>query len=372
MKRSDTLFLACCCLILSFGCGDSEETSDSISDSTVSDAVNETPEYTLYASDTISSDLLVDYGIFTVDDISASSSGYIALLDGSKATVTLLDTSGTVHTVGGSGSGPGEYQWPKAIAVSDNGSMAVSDFAGGFVRILDPGLDSYVDMYGFVMSNPGKMVLLDSGDLVGMRIIFTSDDGQTSIGHQTALWRGTDPDPSTVYVESMRPFDLNDFGWSLIAPYPMTAGPDGVVYTADLSMDRYVLTSYAPDGTELWSVQRPFEKTEKTQEELDTEREMVSRLMQQTAHQADYTPNQYHFAVSDLSLGPRGNLWARRPGSDSVSFDVYNPSTGEFLYSASAGSEYQLLEVTPAGILAVLPGASQSLLLLEANGEPNF
>lgn len=371
MKHFLTLLLVCFAAVFFIGCGGSGDSSSSSSPAGGTDATIENDTFALFIKDTLSADLLAEYGMFTVDDVSASSSGYIALLDGSSSTVTVLDTSGTAMIIGGSGSGPGEYQQPRAIAVTDDGSLAVSDFMGGLVRILEPGLEIYEDISGFIMANPGKMVLLDSHGFVGMRIVFTSEDDQTSIGHQTALWRGTDSEPALVYSQEMRPFSLNDFGWSLIAPYPMTASPGGVVYTADVATDRYVITSYAPDGSVAWSIDRPFEKVEKSQEEIAIEKETVTRLMQQSAHQADYNPEPYHYAVSDLALGPDGNLWAQRPAGDMTLFDVYDTSDGEFLFSASTESDYELLEVTPGGILAVVPGEIHSLLLLDLQQDPS-
>lgn len=369
MKYILFLSLVCSAAVFFPGCGGSGDSASNPSPAGETDSIRENDTFTLYTADTLSADLLAEYGIFTIDDISASSSGYIALLDGSRSTVTVLDTAGTALITGGSGSGPGEYQQPRAVAVTDDGSLAVSDFMGGFVRILEPGLELYEDISGFIMANPGEIVLLDSGGFVGMRIVFTSDDDQTSIGHQTALWSGIDSEPTLVYSEEMRPFSLNDFGWSLIAPYPMTANPDGVVYTADVATDRYVITSYAPDGSVRWSTERPLEKTEKSEEEMEIEKEIVTRLMQQSAHQVDYTPEQYHYAVSNLELGPDGNLWARRPAADMTVFDVYDTSSGEFLFSASTRSDYELLEVTPGGILAVVPGETHALLLLDLQQE---
>lgn len=365
MKHSLCLSAVCTFLILAAGCGSSGNRAPVTSVPEGNDTITETAESTLSVSDTLSADLLSDYGVFAVDDISGSQTGYLALLDGVNATVTVIDPQGNSISTGGSGSGPGEYQWPQAVAVSNNGSVAVSDFLGGFVRILQPDLGSFVDINGFIMANPGRMTLLDSGNFAGMRVTFRAEDGESFIGHQTALWAGTDSEPTVVYSESMRPFSLNDFGWSIIVPYPMACSPDGIVYTADVSTERYVLTSYSPDATVLWSVGRPFQRTEKTEEEIQLEKEMVTRRMQQSEHQADYTPDPYNFAVSSLSLGPEGDLWAARPGAERAFFDVFDASNGDYLYSASTEAVYELLEVTPAGIFAVLPGETQQLLRLD-------
>ena len=353
-----------CVICFLSGCGRPENPSVTLPLPEGEDTVRGTVSYSFVAKDTLSTNLFLDYGIAAVDDIDGSSTGYIALLDGINTTITVLDPLGNAKTIGGSGSGPGEYQWPKAIAVASNGSVAVSDFMGGFVRLLEPDLETYNDLDGFIMQNPGKMILLDSGDFVGMRISFTSDNGQSYIGHQTALWSPSNVEPSLIYSESMRPFSLNDFGWSLVAPFPMTCSKDGLVYTADVSSSSYTIHSYSQDGTEIWSIRRPFEQMEKTQEELDIEKEMARTLMQQSEHQAEYDPDPYHLAVSDLALVPEGSLWAKRPSAETTFFDVYSTENGSYLYSVTTSEMFQRLEVTPAGILAITEGDSQSLLIL--------
>ncbi len=347
------------------GCGSAADPAASLPLPEGEDTVTGNAGYSFFVADTVSNDLLAEYGIAFVDDISASSSGFIALLDGVNSTITVIDPQGNAITTGGSGSGPGEYQWPKAIAVSGNGSLAVSDFMGGFVRILMPGLGSWEDIDGFIMQNPGRMFLPESGDLAGMRITFRTEDGESFIGHQTALWTPPASDPAIVYSESLRPFSLNDFGWTLTAPYPMTCSDAGIVYTAEVSTEIYALHSYAPDGTEQWSVRRPFVPVEKTQEEIEIEEEMVRRLMQQSEHQADFTPDPYHFAVSELALGPEGNLWAARPSAENTFFDVFQPDSGSYLFSVSTDARYQFIRVTPAGVLAVPEGNEPPLLMLD-------
>jgi len=357
--------VTCLLLALFMACGAGPDNAATVSVPNGNDTIAEEADSILVVSDILSEDILADYGVYMVDDISGSSTGYIALLDALNASATVVDPSGTAMVTGGQGSGPGEYQWPRSITVANDGSLAVSDFLGGYVRILEPDLTSYVDLTGFIMANPGEMTLLDSGGLAGMRVTFMAEDGESFIGHQTALWNGIDPEPAIVYSESMRPFSLNDFGWSIIVPYPFACSSEGTVFTADVSSERYVLSCYASDGTIIWSVGRPFRRTEKTPEEIEIEKEMVSRRMQQSEHQADYTPDPYHFAVSRLALGPQGNLWAERPGTELIFFDVFDASNGDYLYSASAEADYELLEVTPAGIFAVLPGETQQLLKLE-------
>lgn len=352
-------------LLFSFGCGGAEEPVSTNPAPEGSDTIQGAADSVLFVHDVLSEDLTGDYGIFLVDDIASSSTGLIAILDGVNATVTVLDSSGVVASAGGSGSGPGEFQWPQAVAVADDGTVAVSDFMGGFVRILEPGLESYEDVGGFIMSNPGALFVLDQESFAGMRVYFRTDDGETLIGHQTALWSVTESEPLLVYTEEMRTFSFNDFGSSIVAPYPMTCDGLGRVYTADVSTERYVLNSYSREGELLWSTQRPFSRTEKTPEEIDIEEGMVTRRMQQSEHQVDYSADPYHFAVSSLAMGPDGKLWAERPGAGSTFFDVYEPSTGEYLFSASTDTVYERLEVTPGGIFAVTSGDSQSLLVLD-------
>jgi hypothetical protein len=320
----------------------------------------------LFVSDTISTDLMNDYGIVTVDDIDATDSGLIVLLDVVSASVTVITDSGVlIARTGRSGSGPGEFQWPQSISVSSAGSVAVSDLMAGIVRIFEPDLDSYVDVQGFMMANPGVMYLMGDGSFAGMRMAFHSDGGNTLMGYQTALWSGNESEPTVIYAEDMEPFSPNDFGRSIVTPYPMACSSEGVVFLADVSSEEYVLYSYSADGTLIWSVEHPFQRTEKTELEIRTEEDVVLTRMRQSAHQADYTADRFHYAVSSLAIGPLGRLWAERPGTPGVFFDVYDPETGELLFTASTEEKLDLLEVTEGGVLGVTTGETPSLLRLE-------
>ena len=197
-------------------------------------------------------------------------------------------------------------------------------------------------------------------------MIFRAEGGNTLIGHQTALWYESTLEPAVIYSESLEPFTPNDFGRSIITPYPMTCNSEGVVFIADVSSEEYILYSYKPDGTLLWSLERPFQRTSKTELEIRTEEDMVVRRMQQSAHQADYTADPYHFAVSSLAIGPRGRLWVERPGAGVVFFDVYDTESGQLFFTVSTEVELDLarLEVTRGGILGVTAGEIPSLVRL--------
>lgn len=356
------------CLIILSGCGSGEKTSSLMVARRGEDTLLAPADSVLIVSDTISVDLMSDFGIVTVDDIDATDSGLIALLDRVSASVIVITDLGEfVALTGGSGSGPGEFQWPQAISISSTGSVAVSDQMAGIVRILEPGLDSYTDLQGFTMANPGVIHLMSDGGFAGMRVIFRAEDGNTVIGHQTALWSDSVSGPVVVYKEDLETFTPNDFGRSIITPYPMTCDSEGVVFIADVSSEEYLLYSFEADGTLLWSQERPFRRTEKTELEILTEEDMVVRRMQQSAHQAEYTADPYHFAVSSLAIGPEGRIWAERPGAGNVFFDVYDPDTGQLLFTASADAEMDLarLEVTGGGILGVTMGETPALVRLD-------
>ena len=354
-------------IMISGGCGetDADQQVIQVSLPQQSEAIPFTVDSMLVSSEVLSADITADYGVFLVDDISASSAGHIAILDGSIATVIVIDPEGIVTSTGGSGSGPGEFQWPIALSISPEGYVAVSDFMAGIVRIYQPGLELYLDIEGFTMANPGVMFVTGENSFTGMRVHFTSEKGETLIGHQTALWSGLNSEPAIVYSETMTVFTPNDFGSSIVAPFPMTTNSQGVVFVADVSTEKYVLTSFSTDGEVLWAFERPFERIEKTLEEIEFEENMVTRRMQQSAHQVDYTADPFHFAVTALALGPDGRLWAEKPGHDTTLFDVFDPESGEYFFSASAESNYERLEITPGGIFAVTMGEPQQLLKLQ-------
>ncbi len=368
MKCNKPFFLlAYICFITLTGCGSGDGTGLS-GVMRGEDTIMTPADSMICVSDTISADIMADYGIASVDDIDAAGNGRIALLDRVSATVTVITDSGElIARAGGSGSGPGEFQGPYAISISSSGRVAVSDQMAGTVRILEPDLDSYVDLQGFMMANPGIIHLNPDGGFTGMRMIFRAEDGNTVIGYQTALWSPNVSETVFIYKEDLELFTPNDFGRSIVTPYPMACTSAGVVFTADVSSEEYILYSFDPDGTLLWSFAYPFARTLKTELEVLTEEDMVLRRMQQTAHQADYTADPYHYAVSSLALGSLGRLWAERPGAESVFFDVFDSATGQLLFTASVEAALDLtrLEVTGDGILGVTSGENPSLVRLE-------
>jgi len=356
---------------MSAGCGSGDGSGSEVTVKSGEDTLIAPPDSIIMVSDTISADLLTDYGIVTVDDIDATSNGRIALLDGATATVTVIEDSGElIARCGGSGSGPGEFQWPSAISISNSGSVAVSDIMAGIVRILEPDLVSYVDLAGFMMANPGVMHLNPDGGFAGMRMVFRAEDGNTVIGLQTALWPPDVSESAVIYQEDLKLFSPSDFGRSVITPYPMACDSTGVVFTADVSCEQYTLYSFMPDGTLLWSIEYPFERTAKTELEILTEEDMVERRMEQTTHQADYTADPFHYAVSSLALDPLGRLWAERPGAETTFFDIFDSETGQLLFTASTeiNLDFTRLEVTRGGILGVTAGETPSLVRLRCQG----
>lgn len=203
MKCSISFFLLAGIYLTALtGCGSGEGTGSSVVTRSGDDTLLSPADSMIYVSDTILLDLMADYGIASIDDIDASGSDRIALLDGVSAAVTVITDSGElIARAGGSGSGPGEFQWPSSISISSSGSVAVSDQMAGTVRILEPDLDSYVDLHGFMMANPGIIHLNPDGSFTGMRMVFRAEDGNTVIGYQTALWLENVSETEVVYKE---------------------------------------------------------------------------------------------------------------------------------------------------------------------------
>ncbi len=344
------------------GCGSTEEDIPE----TISEAAQpEADSFLLISSDTISTDLAADYDILLVDDFDASSTGFIAILDGSDATVTLISPEGTITSAGGKGNAPGEFLWPVAVSVSDEGIVAVSDFMLGSVRIYEPGLEYFSELGGFMMANPGVIFTTGLETFIGMRIYYKADGDETLVGHQTARWTVLDSEPDYIYTETMKPFSINDFGASIVSPYPMACNSNGEVFVADVSRENYILTKYREDGEILWTQELPFEQIEKTEEEIDIEEAMVQRRMEQSTHQMNFIADPYHFAVLSLATGPTGKLWAEIPGHDNTFFEVFDQTSGEYLFSVESNEQYERLEVTPGGIFAITEGDAQALIQLE-------
>ena len=113
--------------------------------------------------------------------------------------------------------------------------------------------------------------------------------------------------------------------------------PDGRVVASPVSPDDYVITCFSSDGEIAWEIDRPFRRTERTEEEVEIEKEMMHAAIRRNGgnpalvEQMDF--NRWAEAVNSLQITGT-EICARRGGTVEPRFDVFDMD-GVFLYTCS-------------------------------------
>ncbi len=105
------------------------------------------------------------------------------------------------------------------------------------------------------------------------------------------------------------------------------------------------------EGNELWTIEEDFPRVEKSQEDIDIERELVrSRMLAGGAPPAmaeSYEPDEYKSMIASLSVDSMNRLWVMSGLYDGGVFRVYDGDTGEFLFTAALRTDEYHENVTP-------------------------
>jgi len=266
----------------------------------------------------------------------------VVVLDMQKFRASIFTPEGEfIASLGRQGSGPGEFLLPSYLSVTPSGGIAVCDAMAGHLSFFSPDLEYTGSVSGFFPSPPVMTVFIADSVFIGMKPEFEQNENGLFMGYTVARWNISSPEPEQVFYSKLNPFDISDLsninfteGMVLFA-----ATSEGVVYTTVLSTEAYEFNAMNPDGSELFSVTEPFTRVRKTQEDIDSEREFVRNRMRQGGAPEfmvnSYQPDPFLFAIGSMGIAPDGNLWVAQGVYGSPVFRVYNPATGEFLFTAA-------------------------------------
>ena len=253
----------------------------------------------------------------------------------------------------------------------------VTDMMSGKFIFYDSLLEFSHELSGFIPNPPNNPVILDDGHIVGTRFIFNNEEGNLS--NSLHRWEPGETEPELTYFSRRGEFNQQNpqevFRSTAIN---CCALPDGRVISSPLSAEEYIITCYTPEGEIDWEIHRPFERTRRSEEEIEIEREMMRAAMRRNGRDPSYA-DQFEFhawadAVTDIKTdGER--IWARRGGILVPLFDIYSIE-GEYLYSCNApdlpyGSSVAF-RISPHGILAYLANPvdySKVYILIETEVE---
>ncbi len=264
----------------------------------------------------------------------------VAIMDIQKAKVSIFHNDGSfINTVGRQGSGPGEFLQPSWFSVTPSGGFVVSDYMAKKLIFYNSDLVYTGSMGSFFPSPPDRTLFLNDSMFVGTEIDYEMNDQGILAGFVVALWDTDSLEPEVFYFRDLALLDpANPFNSEATQPIS-TISPEGMVYTSVQSTDEYVIHGWNTDGSQLFTISESYTRVPKTQEEINYERETTRGFMSRAgipdSWLDSFEPEPFHYAISSLGIAPDGNLWVGLGYYSHPVFSVYDPHSGEYLFTAA-------------------------------------
>ncbi|MCK5132533.1 MAG: 6-bladed beta-propeller [Candidatus Sabulitectum sp.] len=263
--------------------------------------------------------------------------GRIALLDVLMNRVSIFSSNGEfIASFGTEGNGPGEFTEPVSIAVLSNDVLAVCDNMHRKVVFFDSEYVFIREIRGFEPLPPTSIEngVLDS--FVGMQSHYFIESGVLNMGVRLGSWSQT-VEPDVVYSAF---YTVPTDNTAELYSVRFCTDSQGRVYTAPTSYEEYSVTCYSAEGDTLFQIAEPYNRTEKTQEEIEYEH-MCYRFdtpgfdsEDKRAIASRWEPDPYRLAIENISTDYADRIWVQtgRSESNSPNFRVYD-SNGNWLAS---------------------------------------
>jgi len=281
-----------------------------------------------------------NYVLGAIEGAAFGSRGEIMVLDRSAACIMVYDRSGEfLARISRRGTAPGELENPISFAVLGDGRICVCDPWRG-------GIMTWLPDYSFegvkipVSENAPALMqgASDSGFVAGQ--VGYSFSGDDIIASVSFVRYDLEPEPSRVYMENSFTFDFMDLTNTLEQSLfwgCFTADRSGNVYFALMDPDDYVIKGLREDGTEFMTAAGEVVDVEKSPSEIaDEEAWILAKLEGWDANWGirDYQPQPFRNQVRQLAVDGSGRLWALRGTAEDPTFDVFDSTSGEFLFTA--------------------------------------
>lgn len=301
-----------------------------------------------------------DYVFGVIASVEFLPDGRLLVLDSNTQTLRVFSADGGfLARFGGTGEAPGELLSARDLAVIEGNVVVVTDPRAAEFEFFHADTGYIRTVQGFM---PRAPFTIDGAGLtiVGHQGLFDRDQGLT--GNALSAWTPESSQPVLVFMEEWSRFDPSQMTSRFFDPDPPLEVTDSAVYYSPLGWESYEILVFDMQGNRLPSITRPgYAPLRKTAAELSEEAALYEQRRQQmlamgrggpAMANTDYTPSEYHFAVTSLGMDASGRLWARR-GGEPV-FDLFDGSSGEWLGTAQCppGMESWAYVVTPYGVAA--------------------
>ena len=290
----------------------------------------------------------------------ADRNGRTLVLDSHGCRLSAYDAEGVfIGSAGSRGSGPGELQFPMDFAVLGDGGVVVNDLQLSRLSFYGPHMGHRRDLSGFFPTAP--MFLGSFRDslfaAVDMSIDMSAD--RPVVSARAGIWAPDSVGPTvTLATLEQEAGPHTDSGEP--AERLLMAASDSLVFVGYQSVDRFLVEVYDEEGNKVGEISRPWQRVEKTPEEMESSRGMAISVTRESeggssteAHSVENAVP-WHNAIADLGCDSRGRLWVQlgsvrgRP-----TFEVYDPASGELVLCAVADSTLAggMINVSPGGIV---------------------
>ncbi len=291
--------------------------------------------------------------------------GRLFVLDQVAACVKVFDLQGGyLRQVSRRGSGPGELRLPMDLFTMPGRLMVHAPMKRGYVAF-DDSLQLADEYSLWSMNPPIYCVGLSDSQYVGYKIGQDQRDGSIVMRRSIAVYTlGEEDWDRRLWADSMTATtaemmeDPSMFLLDLWEPLSLGGTAETGVYFALRDPQEYRVIGWDSIGAEILSIQQDFHPVEKTAEEMAAESLYMNTHLQSMfgaggGFPFEFNPDPYKDMVTDLGIGPDGNLWVRRGTRSEPFFDIYDLQ-GSLLRHAvfpDDGWSWQT-EVTPDGIIA--------------------
>jgi hypothetical protein len=274
-------------------------------------------------------------------------------MDGASQELRFFDPAGGyVRSVGGRGSGPGEFVVARFVRPYRGDSLFVHDLVGARITILDS-----AGSFGRMFST-GKVAGINwwwRGPVAGDRFILESSSGPSGRTRQLT-W-----DSSLVIVaaadgESADTLGMWPYAQSSTAPTPYYAiahvAPSPAGFFWGMSSE-YLIQEYSPAGALLRSIRRAVNPISITQSMLEGYRDDGNEVNTADMQHPDHLP-----FYSALLVDEVGNLWIRRHGvsrlyAEHREWDVFDGVDGRWLGTVDMPAGLRVTEIGDDYVLGI-------------------
>jgi len=285
------------------------------------------------------------YVFGNITEAEVAPDGRIYVLDGLLTRVCVYSRHGEfLESAGRRGSGPGEFLYPRSMALQHDGSLVVSDWPGATITYLNSDLTFDTLLAGFGQLSPHAVDPLPDGGYIGGDLEYRmGDDGPEGDLYVARYGRGVEPEkvlwrwPLTIVTEE-HGGERDVYVYN--AETVRDTGPDGTVYMAISSDTTWSFAGFTPDGDTVLSVEKAWEPVPKTARELE-EGEYSESLSWNDEGGSSISRGRmtegispWRTAISSLDVDHMGRIWVGQGWIDVPTFEVYSPQ-GELLFVAS-------------------------------------